>query len=61
MADAGTELVIVSIAFTIIAWFFVLLRCLVRFKIVKSFGWDDWLMILSMASTAAFLAAGTPD
>lgn len=60
MASSGTELVIVAIVFGIIAWIFVLLRCLVRFRIVKSFGWDDWLIVLSMILTtlcAALLAA----
>jgi len=50
MSDPGKQLVALCVAFGVIAWFFVFLRCFVRFKIVKSFGLDDWLMILSMVS-----------
>jgi hypothetical protein len=50
MMDTGKKLVIVGITFTITVWLFVLLRCFVRFKIVNSFGPDDWLIILSVVS-----------
>lgn len=39
-----------AIEFLVLAWFFVTLRCGVRLFIVKSFGIDDWLMLLSVVS-----------
>jgi hypothetical protein len=44
----GKQLVIVGITLTITAWLLVVLRCFVRFKIVNSFGPEDWLIILSV-------------
>lgn len=37
-------------AFGVLAWISVSLRCYVRLKIVKFFGWDDGLMVLALVS-----------
>ncbi|KAF8860532.1 hypothetical protein BDZ45DRAFT_619535, partial [Acephala macrosclerotiorum] len=56
MVDLGKQLVAVGIASTTIAWFFVSLRCFVRFKIVESFGLDDGLMVVSLILSTLFSA-----
>lgn len=38
-------------ALLVLSWVFVSLRCGVRIFLVKSFGFDDWLMLLSQVST----------
>jgi hypothetical protein len=38
-------------SFGILAWISVSLRCYVRLKLVKSFGWDDGLMVVALVST----------
>jgi len=56
MSNPGKQLVAVCVAFIVFSWFFVLLRCFVRFKIVKSFGWDDRLMIITLFLSTLFSA-----
>ncbi|KAF2396965.1 hypothetical protein EJ06DRAFT_482993 [Trichodelitschia bisporula] len=49
---------VVAIVFLALAWPFVLLRVWVRKYMMKSFGWDDWLMVVStfvIANIAIFL------
>jgi len=53
MVNTVTEVITVGISLNVIAWFFVLLRCFTRVKIVKSFGLDDWLIVVSIVSLKA--------
>jgi hypothetical protein len=46
-ADA---LIAISIAFLTITIFFTSLRFFVRGHMIKSLGWDDWLILLALAS-----------
>lgn len=43
----GQQLLAVTFTLCSISWVAVSLRCFVRAKIVKAFGLDDWLIILS--------------
>jgi len=44
---AGEQSQRLTIAFLVLAWFFVLLRTWTRTWIIASFGWDDATMILA--------------
>lgn len=44
------QLVNVSIAFLAITWFSVALRVWARAGIIRSFGWDDWTILLTMVN-----------
>lgn len=44
------ELVNVSAAFIAVAWFSVALRVWVRGVMIRSFGWDDWTILLTMVA-----------
>lgn len=46
--DRSESIFAVTIAFLIISLAAVSLRCFVRLKLVKAFGWDDGLMLLAM-------------
>ena len=46
-ADRGPELLGINIFFVIAATLIVLLRCYVRAVLVKTFGVDDWVMLLA--------------
>ena len=48
--NRGPELVGVNVAFMATAFLANALRCIVRVKMVKAFGVDDWLMVASMVS-----------
>jgi hypothetical protein len=50
--NRGPELVGVNIAFLTTAITANALRCIVRVKMVKAFGVDDWLMVASTVSDA---------
>ncbi|KAL2003843.1 hypothetical protein VTN02DRAFT_2060 [Thermoascus thermophilus] len=52
-----TIFVVTTVLFAI-AFVFVCLRCFVRLKIVKSFGWDDGFMVLAMALNIFFATCG---
>jgi hypothetical protein len=43
-------LIAISIAFLTITTFFTSLRFFVRGYLIKSLGWDDWLILLALAS-----------
>ena len=51
MEDRGPELAVTVILFLILSWLIVTLRCLVRLRMIKSFGLDDWFMIATLVST----------
>ena len=46
----GAQLVVVSIFFLALTFFSVGLRAFVRIWIMKSFQWDDWLMLVAQVS-----------
>jgi hypothetical protein len=46
--DRGSDLIDVMAAFLALTWVSVSLRCLVRTWIIKAFGVDDWLMVVSL-------------
>jgi hypothetical protein len=48
--DRGPELAAIMAAFLALTWISVSLRCLVRIKITKAFGADDWLMVASQVN-----------
>jgi spore maturation protein SpmB len=49
--NRGPELLGVNVAFIATAITAYLLRCFVRVKMVKAFGFDDWLMGLALVRT----------
>lgn len=46
--DRSLSVRAVAGTFGVLAWISVGLRCYVRLKFVKSFGWDDGLMVLAL-------------
>lgn len=48
MADRNAAVRGVAAAFLALASVAVILRCYVRVRLVKGFGWDDFVMILAM-------------
>ncbi|KAL4931049.1 putative integral membrane protein [Aspergillus undulatus] len=49
---------VVTLVFLILSFFAVTLRCFVRLKLVRAFGWDDGLMVLAMALNILFALCG---
>ncbi|KAL4883800.1 hypothetical protein BJY04DRAFT_216141 [Aspergillus karnatakaensis] len=54
MVDQSAEVRGVAAAFLTLSSLAVLLRCFVRLRIVKAFGWDDFIMIVAMLFYAMF-------
>ena len=54
--NRGPELIGVNIAFLATAIIANLLRCIVRVKMVKAFGVDDWLMVGATVSDTELIA-----
>lgn len=50
----GTAIIAVTAAFLGISLVAVCLRCFVRLRIVKAFGWDDGAMLLAMVGTVEY-------
>ena len=50
MQDRAQQLLAVTITLLVTAWVTVSLRCFVRLKLVKAFGIDDYLIVVSLAS-----------
>jgi hypothetical protein len=48
MEDRGPQLAAVSIAFLVTSWLLVSLRVFIRGWMIKSFGLDDWLMVVTL-------------
>lgn len=53
-ADIYEAVVGVAVTFTILSWIAVSLRVYVRGVLIKSFGWDDWLMLATLVCTCQF-------
>jgi hypothetical protein len=47
VARSGEQQERITIAFLVLAWFFVLLRIWTRTHVLSNFGWDDSTMILA--------------
>jgi hypothetical protein len=52
MQAKALQLFAVTIAFLVLAWVTVGLRCFTRLKIIKAFGLDDYLIVVSLVSIA---------
>lgn len=50
----GEAIIAVTAAFLAISLVAVCLRCFVRLRIVKAFGWDDGAMLLAMVCTVEY-------
>ncbi|KAI9371036.1 hypothetical protein BJX61DRAFT_49160 [Aspergillus egyptiacus] len=50
---------VVTLVFLVISFIAVALRCFVRIKLVRAFGWDDALMVFAMALNILFALCGT--
>jgi hypothetical protein len=48
--DRGPQVAAVAILFLALSWVAVSLRCYVRTVMMKSFGADDWLAVVSLVS-----------
>lgn len=48
MTDRNLEVKAVAATFVSIASITVILRCYVRLRVVRSFGWDDGAMVIAM-------------
>jgi hypothetical protein len=48
MENRGAELAVVAIAFLVASWLVVSVRVFIRGWMIKSFGTDDWLMVLTL-------------
>ncbi|RDW59065.1 hypothetical protein BP5796_11989 [Coleophoma crateriformis] len=46
-ANRGSQLVTVSIAFTVLVWIAVSLRCYVRLLLIREFKLDDWFILVA--------------
>ncbi|RDW86917.1 putative integral membrane protein [Aspergillus mulundensis] len=49
---------VVTLIFLILSFLSVALRCFVRLRLVRAFGWDDSLMVLAMALNILFALCG---
>ncbi|KAL4796203.1 hypothetical protein BDV19DRAFT_388351 [Aspergillus venezuelensis] len=49
---------VVTLVFLVLSFAAVALRCFVRLRLVKAFGWDDGLMVLAMALNILFALCG---
>lgn len=52
------QIFVVTLIFLIISFISVCLRCFVRLKLVRAFGWDDGLMVFAMALNILFATCG---
>ena len=55
LGSGPTRLVNVGIAFLSIAWLAVVLRVWARAIIIRTFGWDDWTILLTMVRCRVFI------
>ncbi|KAF2092256.1 hypothetical protein K490DRAFT_61696 [Saccharata proteae CBS 121410] len=55
MEDRGQQVLAIAITFFVLTWIVVLLRVYVRAILLKSFGSDDWVMVLALLSFTAYL------
>lgn len=55
LGDRPIRMITVSIAFLTLAWTTVTLRACVRGFIIRSFGWDDWTMLLCLVCVYRYM------
>lgn len=53
LEDRSLTIFIVTLVFLIVSFIAVALRCFVRLRLVKAFGWDDALMVFAMVCDAS--------
>jgi hypothetical protein len=53
MDDRSREVLAVAVVFFILSWVSVALRIYVRAFMLKSFGHDDWIMLLTLVNAVA--------
>lgn len=59
MVDGKSETILITTAFFVaLSFIAVCLRCFVRLRITKAFGWDDRLMVFAMVSRIYIPIAG---
>ncbi|KAH1406794.1 hypothetical protein KXW28_000309 [Aspergillus fumigatus] len=56
--DRSASIFIVTLVFLGLSFIAVCLRCFVRLKLVKAFGWDDTIMVAAMALNILFALCG---
>ncbi|KAF4216374.1 hypothetical protein CNMCM8980_005283 [Aspergillus fumigatiaffinis] len=56
--DRSASIFIVTVVFLGLSFIAVCLRCFVRLKLVKAFGWDDTIMVVAMALNILFALCG---
>lgn len=49
----GEAITVVTAVFLAISLLTVLLRCFVRFRVVRAFGWDDTLMVIAAVGSSS--------
>ena len=57
MEDRSTQVLAIGTTFFILAWIVVLLRVYVRAYMIKSWGVDDWAMMLALLCFTVYLVA----
>lgn len=57
MDDRSQQILAIGTTFFILAWLVVLLRIYVRAYMIKSWGVDDWAMMLALACFTVYLIA----
>ncbi|KAL3496790.1 hypothetical protein BJX62DRAFT_63132 [Aspergillus germanicus] len=58
LEGSSLSIFVVTLVFLIISFISVALRCFVRLRLVRAFGWDDALMVLAMALNILFALCG---
>lgn len=59
--DRSQGVLLVAVFFLIISWIAVTFRVYVRAFMLKSFGWDDWTMALTLVCCALYLQIQHPS
>lgn len=53
----SVPMLVVAIIFLSVSWLIVSLRIFVRGHMIRSFGWDDWLMIVAQVCCSSLFNA----
>ncbi|TGZ77567.1 hypothetical protein EX30DRAFT_293448, partial [Ascodesmis nigricans] len=56
MEDRSQQIVAIAIFFLVLSWLSIILRTYVRAWMLKSFGWDDWLMVFAVLTFTVYLS-----
>lgn len=52
LGNGPDTMIAISVAFLAISWTSVTLRVFVRAFMIRAFGWDDWVMLVTLVSLA---------